>query len=81
MWRVSRHSRIKKKLPEEVRNNELLLGLCRKMIAPDPAKRFKSAQAADLDRQGAANFHRQLVKADLASEYENDLRTWLEELT
>ena len=61
--------------------NELLLHLCRKLIAPDPARRFPDAQAADLDRKGAADFHRQLVKGDLASEYENDLRIWLEEMT
>lgn len=72
--------RLPKLLPEEVASNELLLHLCRKMIAADPAKRFKSAQAADLDRKGAADFHRQLVKYDLASEYEIDIRNWLENL-
>jgi serine/threonine-protein kinase len=67
-------------LPAEVATNDLLLHLCRRLIAADPAKRFPSAQAADLDRKGAADFHRQLVKGDLASEYENDLRGWLENL-
>jgi len=68
-------------LPDEVRDNELLLHLCRKLTAPDPAKRFQNAQAADLDRKGAADFHRQLVKGDLASEYETDLRNWLDDLS
>jgi serine/threonine protein kinase len=67
-------------LPDEVRDNDLLLHLCRKLTAPDPAKRFQNAQAADLDRKGAAGFHRQLVKGDLASEYETDLRNWLDDL-
>jgi serine/threonine protein kinase len=67
-------------LPPEVSCNELLLHLCRRLVAPDPCRRFSSAQAADLDRQGAANFHRQLVKGDLASEYANDIRVWLERL-
>jgi len=67
-------------LPPEVSCNELLLHLCRKLVAPDPARRFRSALAADLDRKGAADFHRQLVMGDLASEYENDLRVWLEQL-
>lgn len=67
-------------LPREVASNELLLHLCRRLVAADPLKRFSSAQAADLDRKGAADFHRQLVKGDLASEYENDLRNWLEAL-
>ncbi len=67
-------------LPDEVRDNELLLHLCRKLTVPDPSKRFQNAQAADLDRKGAADFHRQLVKGDLASEYETDLRNWLDDL-
>jgi eukaryotic-like serine/threonine-protein kinase len=72
--------RLKDFLPAEVSCNEMLLHLCQKLIAPEPAKRFADAQAADLDRKGAADFHRQLVKGDLASEYEHDLRLWLEEL-
>jgi serine/threonine-protein kinase len=61
--------------------NELLMNLIRSLIAPDPGCRFPSAEAADLVKErGAASFHRQLVKGDLASEYENELRLWLEEL-
>jgi eukaryotic-like serine/threonine-protein kinase len=67
-------------LPPEVAGNELLLGLCRRLVAADPARRFAEAQAADVGRQGAAAFHRQLVKGDLASEYGHDLRAWLEQL-
>lgn len=67
-------------LPPDVSGNELLLHLCRRLVAADPERRFPSAQAADLDRKGAADFHRQLVKGDLASEYENDIRVWLAEL-
>ena len=52
----------------------------RGMIAPDPVRRFPSAEAADLLKEGAAAFHRQLVIGDLASEYDNDIRLWLEEL-
>jgi len=72
--------RLPELLPPEVSCNELLLHLCRRLVAADPAQRFPSAQAADLDGSGAAGFHRQLVKVDLASEYENDLRVWLEQL-
>jgi serine/threonine-protein kinase len=64
-------------LPAEVSCNDLLLNLCQRLVAPDPDQRFPSAQAADLGRKGAADFHRQLVKGDLASEYENDIRVWL----
>jgi serine/threonine protein kinase len=67
-------------LPPEVGSNELLLNLCRRLVAADPLQRFASAQAADVGRKGAADFHRQLVKVDLASEYEHDIRAWLEQL-
>ncbi len=67
-------------LPEEVSGNELLVYLCRRLVAADPALRFPSAQSADLGRKGAADFHRQLVKGDLASEYDNDIRVWLQKL-
>jgi len=67
-------------LPEDVVRNELLMSLIRGLIAADPCDRFPSAEAADLVEQGAANFQRQLVKSNLASEYDNEIRVWLEEL-
>jgi eukaryotic-like serine/threonine-protein kinase len=67
-------------LPNEVVCNELLMNFCRGLIAPDPMRRFPSAEAADLVKEGAASFHRQLIKGDLASEYDNEIRLWLEEL-
>jgi len=67
-------------LPIDVTRNELLMHLVRGLIAPDPQRRFPTAQVADLGEQGAAAFHRQLVKGDLAAEYDNEIRTWLEEL-
>ena len=67
-------------LPGEVMCNELLTNFCRGLIAPDPTRRFPSAEDADFRKGGAAAFHRQLIKSDLASEYENDLRIWVEEL-
>ncbi|MDO7677143.1 MAG: serine/threonine-protein kinase [Planctomycetota bacterium] len=67
-------------LPAEVSCNELLMNFCRGLIAPDPGRRFPSAEAADLVKEGAASFHRQLIVGGLASEYENEIRLWLEEL-
>ena len=72
--------RLPELLPEDVTCNELLMNFCRGLVAPDPMRRFPSAEAADLRQQGAAAFHRQLVKSDLSSEYEHELRLWLEEL-
>ncbi|MCA9121604.1 MAG: serine/threonine protein kinase [Planctomycetaceae bacterium] len=67
-------------LPEDVTVNELLMNFCRGMIAPDPMLRFASAEAAELLKEGAAAFHRQLVIGDLSVEYGNEIRLWLEEL-
>jgi len=67
-------------MPPEVTCNELLMNFCRGLIAPDPNRRFPSAEAADLVKEGAASFHRQLIVGGLASEYENEIRVWLEEL-
>jgi len=72
--------KLHERLPREVVCNELLMSLVRSLVAPDPSLRFPSAEAADMVKEGAANFHRQLVKGDLASEYENEIRLWLEEL-
>jgi serine/threonine protein kinase len=77
-WDILDHLRTT--LPEEVARNELLMGLITGLIAPDPDKRFPDAQAADLVERGAASFQRQLVKGNLASEYDNEIRVWLEEL-
>lgn len=68
-------------LPSDVIRNTTLIDLLQQLIAPNPADRFASAEAADLSEEGGAvEFQRQLVRGDLASEYENDLRLWLEEL-
>ncbi len=67
-------------LPPDVVCNDLLMNFCRLLIAPDPTRRFATAEAANLDERGASAIQRQLVMGDLASEYDNDLRVWLERL-
>ena len=47
---------------------------------PRPDAPFPQREAADLVKEGAASFHRQLIKGDLASEYDNEIRLWIEEL-
>lgn len=69
-----------KLLPDEVTCNALLMNFCRGLIATDPTRRFPSAEAADMLKGGAAAFHRQLVFSDLSSEYDNEIRLWLQEL-
>lgn len=67
-------------LPEDVTCNSLLMNFCRRLVAADPTQRFPSAEAADFKEEGAAAFHRQLVKGDLSSEYDNEIRIWVQEL-
>jgi serine/threonine-protein kinase len=72
--------RLHKVLPKEITHSELLMTICRRLTAPDPMLRYASAEQADIGREGLAEFQRTLVRVDLASEYENELRSWLEEL-
>jgi serine/threonine-protein kinase len=67
-------------MPQEVTRNELLMRFCQKLIAPDLNERFKNADEAHLLDGGAATFHRQLIKSNLASEYDNELRIFVGEL-
>jgi serine/threonine-protein kinase len=72
--------RLSQVLPTDVTCNELLMTFLGGLIASDPAKRFPSAEAAELVKEGAASFHRQLIVGGLASEFENEIRLWMEEL-
>jgi serine/threonine-protein kinase len=72
--------RLPKILPPEVRHSELLMTICRRLTSPDPTLRYATAEQADTGREGLAEFQRSLVRGDLASEYENELRAWLEEI-
>ena len=67
-------------LPDEVLRNQLLMKFLMGLIAPDPENRFADAEAAEHLEEGAAAFHRQLVLGDMSTEYDNDIRLWLEEL-
>lgn len=72
--------RLEQLLPEEVAVNSLLTNFCRRLIAPDPNRRFPSAEDAELKHEGAAAFHKQLVMGNLSCEYDNEIRVWIEEL-
>ena len=72
--------RLPQLLPSEVTCNELLMNFCRGLVAYDPDLRFPTAEDADHRKGGAASFHRQLIVGGLASEYDNEIRAWLEEI-
>ena len=73
-------NQLHKILPPMVATSEVLMRFCRSLIAPDPKRRFENAEAADLFKDGAADFQRQLVKGDLACESEPEIRNWLSDL-
>ena len=64
----------------DVADSELLMTLCKRLTAPDPLLRYASAEDANTGPEGLADFQRSLVIGDLASEYDNELRVWLEDL-
>lgn len=73
-------SQLHRILPTQVATSELLMNFCKGLIAPDPNKRFENADAADLFKDGAADFQRQLIISGLSCEYEPEIRSWLDEL-
>ncbi|MCA8997823.1 MAG: serine/threonine protein kinase [Planctomycetaceae bacterium] len=68
-------------LPADVARNGTLIELIRKMIAPNPADRFTSLEEADLSECGAAEILRQLVKVNMTTEAESELRLLMEEIS
>lgn len=64
-------------LPEDVRQNRQLVEFCRRMIHPDLSCRFRSAREAIVAPGGVGELLRGLVRAGLASEYDQDLRSWM----
>lgn len=68
-------------LPPEVVSCDVLVNFCRGLIAPDPMRRFPCAESANFNPDfGAATIHRLFVKGNLATEYDNEIRLWLQEL-
>ena len=74
------HDQVPDLLPGNLAEDTVLSQFIRRLIHPDPTERFDSAEAADFDEDGAAAFHRRLVKGDLDSEYQNELRMWLSDI-
>jgi serine/threonine-protein kinase len=73
--------RLPELLPERVQKCDTLVELCRRLVEPNPDRRFGSAREADLDLDcGALAFLDSLVRGDLATAYEHEIRLWLEAL-
>jgi len=66
--------------PDEFAFIEPLTRFLRRLIDPDPVKRFATADEAELSDEGAAGFLNGLVKIDRSQEYANELRQWIKEM-
>ncbi|MCA9050766.1 MAG: serine/threonine protein kinase [Planctomycetaceae bacterium] len=60
--------------------SEHLITFMRRLIHPDPNRRFPSAEDAELSDEGAAGFLKQLVLSELSSEYASEMRQWITEM-
>jgi len=76
IWR-----RIPELLPKDVARNSTLVHMISRMIAPNPADRFQSLEEADLSPTGAAEIERQLVKVNMTTEVENEMRILMREFS
>jgi serine/threonine-protein kinase len=67
-------------LPADVLKNQLLVSILRRLIEPDPGKRYPSAVEAEVGPDGLRIVDAQLVRANLDSEHERDLSAYLAKL-
>jgi serine/threonine protein kinase len=66
--------------PEEFAYSDLLIPLLRRLVDPDPSRRFATADEARLSDEGVLAIEQELVKSDLSSTYEKDIRDWMLEV-
>jgi eukaryotic-like serine/threonine-protein kinase len=67
-------------LPAHVRRNEEFVSVLRKLLHPDPAQRYPSAQEAETGTLGLALLHKQLTMLGKDSQYDRDLESYLVKL-
>lgn len=79
-FKLTLPARLKELLPEEALENDDLVDVFQKMLHPDPASRYASAQEAESGSEGLSLIHKQLVKADQDAEYDRELEGYLEKL-
>jgi serine/threonine protein kinase len=73
-------SRLPELLPDHVRQNEVFVGVLRRFLDPDPARRYANAQEAESGKQGLILVHKQLALAGKDTEYGRELEKYLSKL-
>lgn len=67
-------------LPEDIRRNQMIINFLIRLIHPDLSKRFQSAKEAIVNHDGIGEILRSLVRADLASDFDVDIKSWVSSL-
>ena len=67
-------------VPPYVRRNQEFMAVLRRMLEPDPAKRFADAGQAESGQDGLLVVHKQLVKMGQDTEYGRELQNYLGKL-
>ena len=67
-------------LPSHVRDNHALVSVLRQMVDVDPVTRYATAREADIGDVGLLVIDKQLVRADLDSEYTRDFADYFRKL-
>lgn len=67
-------------LPPHVRRNSEFVDVLRKLLEPDPARRYHSAQEAETAQLGLAMLHKQLTISGKDSQYDRDLDSYMAKL-
>ena len=67
-------------LPNYVRENRLLLGVLRRMLDPNPTRRYANAREVADSAEGIRGVHRQLSILRLDAEYDRELERYLQKL-
>lgn len=74
------HDQLPDLLPDYVRRNEAFVGVLRKLLHPDPSKRYATAEAAEAGRGGLILVHKQLAQVGKDTEYGRELESYLSKL-
>ncbi len=72
--------RLPEYLPDHVKQNAMFVDVMRRFLAPDPGKRFSSAQEAESGKNGLIIVHKQLALMGKDTEYGRELENYLSKL-
>ena len=65
-------------LTPKLRENSVLMDTLKRLLAPEPRDRYASAADADTGTTGVRRIHRQLLRADLDTDYGRELESYME---